>query len=307
MVSQLEGTIEMVKFQHFILNNMQEYTIIVNPNYTSWSKVGIKINPDNEILRFFLASLRIAKLPDCIINTSKSKGFGVENASIKFFHEMDWEDKEGLDINEGDVNIYIYDGKSNETVLDENLFDKILYDYSTKVLEIYKYDKSLLENWKIEMEKSLEELKIKLSSYDIELTQNIKKNIVYSFFDGIKSHQIINQYDNWLSSTDYEIWCNSYVEINKNRIYIIKENVKVLSTFSHFNKEALELLAKKYDLQLKEENGIYYTYTNKHDSRQLEISENDKLTVIYSIDGERGPERIFIYGVFERSYPKSNF
>jgi len=28
----------------------------------------------------------------------------------------------------------------------------------------------------------------------------------YIFFDGIKLHQVINQYDNWLSSTDYSFW-----------------------------------------------------------------------------------------------------
>ncbi len=83
-------------------------------------------------------------------------------------------------------------------------------------------------------------------------------------------------------------------------IFIITENVKTLSTFSHFNKENLNILAKQYELNIKEENGIYYAYTPIHNTRQLEISENEKLIVIYSIDGGRVPESIFIYGVFEK-------
>ena len=125
--------------------------------------------------------------------------------------------------------------------------------------------------------------------------------INYTFFDGLKIHSVTNQYNDWLSSTDFSIWGNSYVEVNNKMLFIITENVKTLSTFSHFNKEKLDTLAKQFELNIKEENGIYYAYTPIHNSRQLEISENEKLIVIYSIDGERVPESIFIYGVFEKN------
>ncbi|MCD0469148.1 hypothetical protein [Flavobacterium sp. JAS] len=124
--------------------------------------------------------------------------------------------------------------------------------------------------------------------------------MIYIFFDGLKSHQVINQYDDWLSSTDYSIWSNSYIEVQNKRIYIIKENVKVLSTFRYFDKIELELLAKKYNVKVKEEEGIYYAYTDDHSSRQFEISENNELVVIYCIEGGNMPESIFIYGVFEK-------
>jgi len=122
----------------------------------------------------------------------------------------------------------------------------------------------------------------------------------YIFFDGIKSHQVNSTYNDWLSSPDYSVWSNSYVEVQDKRIYIIKENVKVLSTFRYFNKEKLELLAQKYNLKIKEEYEILYAYTdNQSSSRVLEISQNDQLTVIYSLTGRNAPEGIFIYGVFE--------
>ncbi|MBF7089954.1 hypothetical protein IUY40_00115 [Flavobacterium sp. ALJ2] len=122
----------------------------------------------------------------------------------------------------------------------------------------------------------------------------------FIFFDGLKTHNITNQYNNWLSSSDFSIWSNSYIEIENKIIYIIKENVKTLSTFRYFGKKELEIIAEKYDLKIKEENDAYYAYTDNHNSRQLEISENDELIVIYSIEGSRTPESIYIYGVFEK-------
>ena len=81
---------------------------------------------------------------------------------------------------------------------------------------------------------------------------------------------------------------------------MIKENVKVLSTFRYFDKTELDLLAKKYNLKIKEENDVYYAYKDDHTSRQFQISENDELAVIYCIEGGNMPESIFIYGVFEK-------
>jgi hypothetical protein len=126
------------------------------------------------------------------------------------------------------------------------------------------------------------------------------KKMKFSFFDGVKLFENLFSYDDWLSSIDYSLWSKSYVQVNNNKLYIIKENVKVLSTFRFYNKSELELIAKKYDLIINEENENYYSYAPNHDSRQLEISENDNLFAIYSIDGERAPESIFIYGVFKK-------
>jgi hypothetical protein len=275
-----------------------EYKFYIRKNLIDNSILSLEVNfnPNNYVLSCFFSILKIAKFPYYISKAIQAKGFGLESASIKFFHEMDWEDKVSLDIKDGDVNIYVYDGKSNEIVLNENLFIRILYDYSDKILKIYKGDNSLPENWFIEMEESLKQLKSKISSKGLEL---IQKSIFYNFSDGLKIFNNILSYSDWLSSTDFSIWSNSYVEVGDKKIYIIKENVKTLSTFSHFTKNELELLAEQYELEIKEENGIYYAYTPTHDSRQLEMSKNEELTVIYAIDGDRAPESIFIYGVFE--------
>lgn len=120
----------------------------------------------------------------------------------------------------------------------------------------------------------------------------------FTFFDGVKLFENLYFYDNWLSSIDYSVWKDSYVEIDNERLFIIRDTVKVLSTFRFFNKEELEALAQKYNLLLKEEKGCYYAYDANHTSKQLEMAENDKIIAIYSLDGDRFPERIHIYGVF---------
>ena len=83
---------------------------------------------------------------------------------LQFYHEMDWEDKEGLEIGPDDVSIYVYDGRPNELVLKAAAFKKILYDYGVRLLEVYRTDESLSPDWSLEMEKSLKELKSNLPS-----------------------------------------------------------------------------------------------------------------------------------------------
>ncbi|TPG43986.1 hypothetical protein EAH81_05400 [Flavobacterium pectinovorum] len=121
----------------------------------------------------------------------------------------------------------------------------------------------------------------------------------YIFFDGINLLEVTGSYDNWLSSDDYAVYSNSYVEIREKRIYIFKENVKTLSTFRYFSKQELELLTKKHNLKIKQRDDCFYAYDDNYISRTLEISQNDQLTVIYCLTGSYGPEGIFIYAVFE--------
>ncbi len=182
-------------------------------------------------------------------------------------------------------------GFDNHIIFLINIYDSLL-----KSQEPYNL---LFSNNNMEFNNWLEEYK--LSIHSIPYMKNMNLEFAsYTFFDGLKSHQVINQYDDWLSSKDYSVWSNSYVEIQNKRIYIVKENVKVLSTFRYFDKTELELLAKKYNLKIKEENGIYYAYAEDHSSRQFEISENNELTVIYCMEGGNMPESIFIYGIFEK-------
>lgn len=141
----------------------------------------------------------------------------------------------------------------------------------------------------------IESLNIKEPNDNLE---NISFN--YLFFDGLKTHKVTNQYNDWLSSTDYAVWSNSYVKMQNKRIHIIQENVKILSTFRDYDKAELESVAFQYNLKTREENGIYYAYTSDQSSGQIQISENDQLAVIYCIEGGNAPESIFIYGMFEK-------
>lgn len=274
---------------------------IITTDKSSPNKLRIDFIPSNNTLSMFFSNLKTIDFFDYIIQTVNSiGGFGIENTSILFYNQMDWEDKEGLNIKEGEVYIYVYDGLSNETIVNELEFKNILYDFSRKVIEINNKNDVISKDWLPKMNESLKILKDNTLQDEMKLSAELKQNNIYTFFDGLKSHQVINQYDDWLTSTDYSLWSNSYVEIQNKRINIIKENVKVLSTFRYFDKTELELLANKYKLKIKEENDVYYAYTDNHSSRQFQISENDQLAVIYCIEGGNMPESIFIYGVFEK-------
>lgn len=272
---------------------------IINEDITSTNKLRINFDPPNNVLTMFFANLKSIDFPNYLSQTIYSTGgFGVQNTSILFYDQMDWEDKEGINIREGDIYIYVYDGSANETIIREIDFNKILYDFSFKILKINNINFS--EKWSENSYLLLKELEIKILKSEIISSNIYKKGMIYTFFDGMKIHNVNNQYDDWLSSSEYSVWSNSYIEINNKRIYFIKENVKVLSTFRFYNKEELVLLSRKYNLLIKEENGVFYSYSENHSARQFEISENDQLVVIYCLEGGNMPESIFIYGVFEK-------
>lgn len=191
------------------------------------------------------------------------------------------------------------------------------YDFGFEVYIIEsKKETSLIidtyDQWKCIGEVSTEEIYDAIKKLKIYLDdhahlaldkQDLKSNLEshnYIFFDGLKLHKVTHQYHDWLSSEDYAIWSNSYVELNNKRIYIIKENVKVLSTFRFYSKEELESLSSKYNLQIREVDGIYYSGTETYNTEHFQISENDDLIVIYCTRGSYAPESFFIYGVYEK-------
>jgi len=140
---------------------IMKYKIIENPNYTSVIDVGVVLEPDSPVIRFFLTSIKLEELATFLLNISSSTGYGSELSSIIFFHEMDWEDKEGLKIKDGDVNIYHQE--FGEEVISANHFISLLYDYAEKVKKVYENDINLASNWKLEVEIALEKLKEKIN------------------------------------------------------------------------------------------------------------------------------------------------
>jgi hypothetical protein len=137
-----------------------KYTIIENPTYTSHS-VGIYIEPDNRVLRLFMGSIAISTLPKLVLSLLKSIGFGDENCSLKFFHELDWEDIEelGSEMKETDLCLYLYDGNSNQAIVDKHVFVHIVFDYLQKVIEKGKVEKILSDAIINELSTSLDQLK----------------------------------------------------------------------------------------------------------------------------------------------------
>lgn len=183
------------------------YKIIENPNYTSRSKIGIEIFPKNEPLMFFLSGLKEEKFPQYISELLENVNFGVENSSFIFYEQMDWEDKadflkySGREIESDEIRIYLYNGKPNFSAIKKNDFFNIFYDYSLKLLEVYRLDKTLPANWAESMEKELYRLKDKLAITPIKQYSLIKKILL-----GQETFPV-NYYDDIVSLTFYGDEC----------------------------------------------------------------------------------------------------
>jgi hypothetical protein len=143
-----------------------EFKIILNPKYTNGSKVGLELKPDNEVLKFLLSTIRLINYPKLICYQSLSETYGEEHVHIMNYAEMDWEDKawakneKGSEMEEDEM--FLVHDVMGKTIIKEELFDKILFDYGSKVLEVYESDTSLPSTWKNEMTTALEKLEGKI-------------------------------------------------------------------------------------------------------------------------------------------------
>jgi hypothetical protein len=142
-----------------------KYSIITNPQYT-YLKVGISMQPDNEIFRRFIGSISPATIPDVLLSVARSEGFGAENATLTFYSEMDWEDKADLEkvlggqIKDGEVKLYLYAGKANYATMPTVIMNKILYDYAVVLLTAYANDPSVPSTWERNMKEALAKLEL---------------------------------------------------------------------------------------------------------------------------------------------------
>lgn len=143
------------------------WEIIINSKEVSGG-LDILLKPCNDVIRFVLLQFKINDLPKLIGQTSKSKSIGIEYVQILNSKDMDWEDKawakdvKGKEIEEGEI--FLVHDVIGETIIKEALFDQILYDYGSKVLEIYHLNTSLPKIWKNEMTVSLKKLKSKINN-----------------------------------------------------------------------------------------------------------------------------------------------
>lgn len=128
--------------------------------------LDIVLIPVNDVIRFVILQFTINDLPKLLHQTSKSISTGIEYAHVRNFKDMDWEDKawaknvKGSEMEEREM--FLVHDVMGETIIKESIFDKILFDYGFKVLEVYQYDTSLPANWKNEMIVSLQELQTKI-------------------------------------------------------------------------------------------------------------------------------------------------
>lgn len=140
------GILKMEKSQASFFCNMK-YKIIEKPDYTNRVKIGIQAEPENVPLMFFLSGLNILLFPFYIFELLNNRSFGVQNARFNFYHEMDggllldFYDRMNREMQEDEIEITFYDGKTHYSVIGKNDFLKIFYDYSLKLLEIYGVEK----------------------------------------------------------------------------------------------------------------------------------------------------------------------
>jgi hypothetical protein len=96
---------------------------------------------------FFLSGLNILLFPFYIFELLNNRSFGVQNARFNFYHEMDggflldFYDRMNREMQEDEIEITFYDGKTHYSVIGKNDFIKIFYDYSLKLLEFYGVEK----------------------------------------------------------------------------------------------------------------------------------------------------------------------
>ncbi|NDV70032.1 hypothetical protein [Dysgonomonas sp. 25] len=127
----------------------------------------------------------------------------------------------------------------------------------------------------------------------------------YNFFNGVQLYK--NLVDKLFQPVDgkFDIFSKAYIEVNEVRHTLWKGGSKALSTFRDFTKEQLEEIAEKYDLKVtlsdykNPSDNDYYIYLNGSATIPY-IIQTDAYDILYSIGGSRGPEDIYIYGVFKK-------
>ncbi len=113
------------------------WKIIINSKEVSGG-LDIILDPHNDVIRFVILQYKIIDLPKLIGQVSKSISTGIEYAHIYNFKDMDWEDLAWAKNVKGtelcDDEMFLVHDVIGETIIKEGLFDKILFDYSSKVV-----------------------------------------------------------------------------------------------------------------------------------------------------------------------------
>jgi hypothetical protein len=133
--------------------------------------VNIEFSPKNDALRYCLTQVRLIKYPEFIKSITDSSSIGYELVHFRNFKDMDWEDKawaknvKGYDLEVGEM--FLVHDVMGETIIKEELFDKILFEYATVLLKTYSGNTTLSNNWSTEMQSALKKLKYKIDNNQI--------------------------------------------------------------------------------------------------------------------------------------------
>lgn len=128
--------------------------------------ISIEFSPENKPLRYFLAGVDLIKYPKLLDSTYRRDSYYQPPMSLRFYNDLDWEDLKEIS-NLGGIKedeVVVYHEVYGESVIKELLFCQILLDYSIKLLEVYKNDKTLSIKWNDEMLKEINQLRGKLEN-----------------------------------------------------------------------------------------------------------------------------------------------
>lgn len=156
-------------------------------NKGSFYRLDIDFKPENLILSGFLTQIKVIDYPDFINDVSNSNSTGYEYLSLRMYTDIDCDDQSwiknviGRELQTGEI--FLHHEFTGDTIIQQVIFDKILYDFSLVVLEAYRYnenvnidyfkyyirDKKLSQNnrsWTEAMKYSLSKLSEKISLHN---------------------------------------------------------------------------------------------------------------------------------------------
>ncbi len=130
----------------------------------------------------------------------------------------------------------------------------------------------------------------------------------YIFFDGVNYFDVQQTYDNWLTTSEFNIYKNSFIEIDDLRFELFnKSSVEKLTTFNKKKSlDELELISIHFGLILKNQSDCYFLTTKNHPFNSFFIvksfSTPKKFIIVYGIGGSRFPESIYVHGIWNLDF-----
>jgi hypothetical protein len=122
-----------------------------------WKIVNKKLDMSNvdiyvetsPVVKYFFAEIQPANLPMLLSQVISNKMYSEGLASIRFFHELDWEDIDALSSIGGikDGEVYISHDSYGDIVIKDVIFYQILLEYTSKVYTVNESTGKFSESW----------------------------------------------------------------------------------------------------------------------------------------------------------------